>query len=79
MFTWNKYWINWKNDSQKQRMKKVLYYYQGKEVSVWRLINDTKICHYTAIIKLLRDDGYNIENRVEYKNKVMHSWYKLII
>jgi len=78
MFWINRYGIDWKNDTQKQRMKKVLYYYDGKEISVWTLIMATKIAHHTEIIRQLRKDWYNIVNRTEWKWQILHSYYKLI-
>jgi len=78
MFWFNRYWINYKEDSQKTRILKILQYFEWKEVNVWKLMLDSKVCHYCEIIRLLRKDWYNIENTTKRKWNILHSNYKLI-
>lgn len=78
MFNFNRYGINFKEDNQKTRILKILQYFEWKEVNVWKLMLDSKVCHYWEIIRLLRKDWYIIENRIERKGNTLHSNYKLI-
>jgi len=75
---WNKYWIDFKKDTCENRVLKVLQYYEWKEVNVWKLMWNSKVCHYCEAIRLLRNKWYDIVNRTQYKGKVQHSFYKLV-
>ena len=77
MFNFNRYWINFKEDINKVRILKVLQKYPNEEVGVWKLINASKVCHYTDSIMQLRKDWYDIRNRTEQNWKVRQSFYRL--
>ena len=73
----NYYWIDWKKDNQKTRMRKVLE--KSWEIWVFKLIQLTKIAHHTAIVKKLRDEDWlNIKQRSEFVGKIHKSYYKLV-
>ena len=73
----SRFWIDWKKDSQKTRMRKVLE--KSWEIGVFRLIQLTKIAHHTAIIKRLRDeDNLIIKQRSEFTDNIHKSFYTLI-
>ena len=74
----NRYWINFKKDNQKTRVLKILQYYKWKEVNVWKLMLDSKVCHYTQSIMELRRDWYVIKNHIHRKWNILHSSYMLI-
>lgn len=77
MFWFNKYWIDFKKDTTHERILKVLKYYEWKEVNAWKLCYDSRVLHYTNSIMKLRKK-HKIENRTEYKWRVLNSFYKLI-
>lgn len=70
------YWINWKKDNQETRMLKVLW--KSWEIWVFKLIQLTKIAHYTEIVRRLRLKGYKIKQRSEFVGNIHKSYYKLI-
>ena len=71
------FWTRFKKeDTQKTRVLKLL---QSRcEINAWDLSYKAKVLHYTNVIKMLREDWHIIENRMEYKNKIRYSFYKLI-
>ena len=54
MIMFNRYGIDYNKDTNNTRVLKVLRYYANKEVNVWKLINTSKVCHYTQSIMELR-------------------------
>ncbi len=78
MFWINRYGIDWKNDINRDRVLKLLQYYENKKVNAWKLSFDAKVLHYTQAIMELKRKGYNIQNKRERKGRIVHSYYKLI-
>lgn len=77
MFLFNRYNIDWKNDTQKTRMLKVLR--KSGEIWVFKLIQVSKIAHHTSVIQKLREDWHIIKQRSEFtKNHIHKSFYTLI-
>ena len=65
-----------KKETQKTRMLKVLK--KSGEIWVFRLIQLTKICHYTSVVQKLRADWHIIKQRSEWENNIHKSYYTLI-
>lgn len=69
---------------QKERVMAYLFQNVNKEVSAWELVMNTRVLHYTEVIRKLRNSWNKIENRTCYHTNrfwevVKHSFYKLVI
>lgn len=63
--------------TQCQRLLRLLAEANGREVSL-PVILDLHISQFGARIKELREAGYDIQNRIEVKSGVKHSFYRLV-
>jgi hypothetical protein len=50
---------------------------QNKWVSLWTILN-LRISQYNARIWDLRQLGFDIRNKIEFKDGVKHSWYMFV-
>lgn len=69
---------------QTERVLSYLLENVNKEVGAWDLVMNTRVLHYTEVIRILRNKGNKIENRTCYHinrfwERVKHSYYKLVI
>ncbi len=69
---------------QQQRVMQYLFENVNKEVWAWDLVMNTRVLHYTEVIRLLRKKWNKIENRTcfhtnRFWERVKHSYYKLVI
>lgn len=77
VFGFNRYWIDFKEDKNCERILKVLMYNKNTEVNAWKLSYNARVLHYTQAIMELRRKWYNIQNRIKWEGRTMHSFYKL--
>jgi hypothetical protein len=63
--------------TQRDRLLRLLAEANGAEVSLLDILA-LRIGQYNARILELRAQGHAIENRVEVKSGVKHSWYRLV-
>ncbi len=69
---------------QQERVMQYLFENVNKEVWAWDLVMNTRVLHYTEVIRLLRKKWNKIENRTcfhtnRFWERVKHSYYKLVI
>jgi len=59
----------------RERLLRLLERFQGEWVDLPTILN-LRVAQYNARIKQLRDEGYVIENRVEWRGRVKKSWFR---
>ena len=68
--------------SKEEKLLKILKVNANNWVDLWSLVMYTKSLHHNELIRLLRNKGYEIENKtqdiIKDGNHIKYSWYKLV-
>ena len=63
--------------TQRQQILQLLQEREGQWVPLYEIL--PLAAQYSARIHELRTEGYEIKNRIEHRNGVVHSWFMLVI